>query len=70
MFLSFITQVHAQFDDEDDDGGPGGFDPPPENDVPLDTFQWIMMGLAIAYGVYIFWKHYKKTKQITSTISA
>jgi hypothetical protein len=59
--LCLLTQANAQFDDE---GGPGGFDPPPPNDVPLDTYQWVMMGLAIIYGGYIFFKHHKKNKQV------
>jgi hypothetical protein len=65
MCLCFFVQVKAQFDDDpfDDDGGPGGFDPPPENDVPLDTYQWIMLAFAVGYGIYIFWKHYKKNKE-------
>jgi hypothetical protein len=61
-FLTFIVQSKAQF--FDDDGDPGGFDPPPDNDVPLDTYQWIMLVLALAYGIYIFWKHHKKTTKI------
>jgi len=60
--LCLFTQANAQFDDE---GGPGGFDPPPPNDVPLDSYQWVMMGLAIIYGVYVFFKHHKKNKQLT-----
>jgi hypothetical protein len=60
--LTFVVQVKAQFDG--DDGGPGDFDPPPDNDVPLDTYQWVMMALAIAYGVYIYMKHRNKTKKL------
>ncbi len=58
-FLCLFTQVQGQFDDE---GGPGGFDPPPPNDVPLDTYQWVMMGLALIYGLFVFCKHYKRSK--------
>lgn len=64
MCLMFIGQAHAQFFEDED--GPGGFDPPPDNDVPLDTYQWIMLFLALAYGAFIFWKHYKKTKKATA----
>lgn len=60
--LCFFIQANAQFDDE---GGPGGFDPPPPNDVPLDSYQWIMMGLAIIYGVCVFFKHHKKNKHLS-----
>lgn len=67
MCLAFVMQVLAQdpFDDDpfDDDSGPGGFEPPPENDVPLDTYQWIMLAFAIGYGLYIFWKHHQKSKK-------
>jgi len=73
MCLMFIVQVKAQFFEgsggfdygEGPDGaeGPGGFDDPPPNDVPLDSYQWIMLVLALAYGAYIFWKHYQKTKK-------
>ncbi len=66
-FLTFIVQVKAQFED---DGGPGGFDPPPDNDVPLDSYQWVMLILAIAYGVYIFRKHRKINKEKLSHIPA
>lgn len=65
--LCFIIEANAQFDDDD---GPGGFDPPPPNDVPLDSYQWVMMSLSIAYGVYIFWKHYKKNQTISSKTTA
>jgi hypothetical protein len=58
-FLCLFTQVHGQFDDE---GGPGGFDPPPPNDVPLDTYQWVMMGFALIYGLFVFYKHCKRSK--------
>jgi hypothetical protein len=61
-FMTFIVQVKAQFED---DGGPGDFDPPPDNDVPLDSYQWIMLVLAIGYGLYIFNKH-RRTKRETS----
>ncbi len=61
MCLMFIVQVRAQ--EFEDDDGPGDFDPPPDNDVPLDTYQWIMLFLALSYGLFIFWKHYKKTRQ-------
>lgn len=60
--LTFIAQSKAQF--FDDNGDPGGFDPPPDNDVPLDTYQWVMLVLALAYGIYIFSKHHKKAKKI------
>src|SRR5438128_1590909 len=67
MCLMFIVQVKAQFFEEpegiDNPEGPGGFDDPPPNDVPLDTYQWIMLFLALAYGAYIFWKHYQKIKK-------
>lgn len=59
MFFTSIVQLKAQFDD---DGGPGNFDPPPDTDVPLDTYQWVMMLLAIAYGIYIYKKHQSKMK--------
>lgn len=67
MCLMFVVQVRAQFF-EDAEGpdlpeGPGGFDDPPPNDVPLDTYQWVMLFLALAYGAFIFWKHYQKTKR-------
>lgn len=67
-FLMFIVQVKAQFGEPGDgvfaeDDGPPPFEEPPENDVPLDTYQWIMLALALAYGIYIFWKHHQKTKQ-------
>jgi hypothetical protein len=62
MCLMFIVQAKAQFFEDDD--GPGDFDPPPDNDVPLDTYQWIMLFLALAYGAFIFWKHHKKNKQV------
>jgi hypothetical protein len=55
--LVFVVQVKAQFDDP-----PPDFDPPPDNDVPLDTYQWVMMALAIGYGIYIYMKHRKKSK--------
>jgi len=61
-FLTFIVQVKAQFDDGE--GGPGDFDPPPDNDVPLDTYQWIMLVIAIGYGIYFFRKHQKKSQAI------
>ena len=61
--LCLLTQANAQFDDE---GGPGGFDPPPPNDVPLDSYQWIMMGLSIIYGLYFFLMHHKKNKTVSS----
>jgi hypothetical protein len=61
MCLMCIVQAKAQFFEDDD--GPGDFDPPPDNDVPLDTYQWIMLFLALAYGAFIFWKHYQKNKQ-------
>lgn len=64
MCLAFVAQAGAQF--FEDDGGPGGFDPPPDNDVPLDTYQWIMMGLALIYGFYIFWKNHKKNEPGTA----
>lgn len=64
MCLVFIVQARAQFFEDDD--GPGDFDPPPDNDVPLDTYQWIMLFLALAYGAFIFWKHHKKAKQSTA----
>jgi hypothetical protein len=60
--LCLLTQANAQFDDE---GGPGGFDPPPPNDVPLDSYQWVMMGLAVFYGLYIFSKHHKRGKHLS-----
>jgi hypothetical protein len=64
MCLAFVCQLRAQFEDDfDDDGGPGGFDPPPDSDVPLDTYQWVMMGAAILYGLYIYIKHAKKTQK-------
>lgn len=59
-FLTFLVQLKAQFED---DGGPGDFDPPPDNDVPLDTYQWVMLVLAIGYGLYIFNKHRKARQQ-------
>lgn len=58
MCLAFVAQASAQF--FEDDGGPGDFEPPPDNDVPLDTYQWIMMGLALIYGIYVFWKNHRK----------
>ena len=66
MFFSFIVQVKAQFDD---DGGPGDFDPPPDSDVPLDTYQWVMMLLAIAYGIYIYKKHQDRLKKTRLNLS-
>ena len=72
MCLMFVVQVRAQFFEEaegpDFSEGPGGFDDPPPNDVPLDTYQWIMLFLALAYGAFIFWKHYQKTKKVKSAI--
>lgn len=67
--MMFIVQGKAQL--FDDTGGPGDFDPPPDNDVPLDTYQWIMLLLAIVYGAFIFWKHHKKRKaqQVVVTTS-
>src|SRR5688572_11926708 len=64
MCLVFMMQAKAQFFEDDD--GPGDFDPPPDNDVPLDSYQWIMLFLALAYGVFIFWKHHKKSKNATT----
>lgn len=63
MCLSFVMQARAQFFEDDD--GPGDFEPPPDNDVPLDTYQWVMLFLALAYGAFIFWKHHKKQKIAT-----
>ena len=65
MFTCIINtmQAKAQFDDE---GGPGGFDPPPPNDVPLDTYQWIMLGFGVLYGLYIFLKHHKNNQKQVS----
>jgi hypothetical protein len=60
MCLAFVCQLRAQFDD---DGGPGDFDPPPDSDVPLDTYQWVMMGAAVLYGIYVYVKHAKKAKK-------
>jgi polyferredoxin len=62
--FSFVVQVKAQFDDP-----PPDFDPPPDNDVPLDTYQWIMILLAIAYGIYIYKKHQHKLKQASLHLS-
>jgi hypothetical protein len=58
MFFSFIVQVKAQFDDP-----PPDFDPPPDNDVPLDTYQWVMLVLAIGYGIYIYRKYQNKARR-------
>jgi len=58
--LMFAVQVRAQFGEGDE---PPDFDPPPDNDVPLDTYQWVMMALAIGYGIYVFMKHRKQNKQ-------
>lgn len=66
MCLAFVAQARAQFFEDDD--GPGDFEPPPDNDVPLDTYQWVMMTLAILYGVYVFWKNHKKKLANTKAI--
>jgi hypothetical protein len=74
MCLVFVIQAKAQFFEEPENPdfgeGPGGFDDPPPNDVPLDTYQWIMLFLALAYGAYIFWKHYQKIKKSKTGKSA
>ena len=56
-FLLSIIHVKAQFGDN---GGPGDFDPPPPNDVPFDTHEWVLIAIAIVYGVYSYVSHYKK----------
>jgi hypothetical protein len=58
MLMSLLSQVKAQ---PDDNGG----DPPP-NDVPLDEYEWFMVALAVAYGVYLVWRFKQKQRLQTS----
>lgn len=53
MFL-MVSPAVAQFDD---DNGPGGFGDPGGSDVPLDSYQWLMLVVVVGYGLFMIRKH-------------